>query len=57
MKSHYPYNNAVALSHQDRGLTALHYSAEAGDAENMMLLMAFHALVDIRDYVRILFFT
>ncbi|XP_069128748.1 uncharacterized protein [Argopecten irradians] len=38
---------------RDRGLTAMHYSAEAGDTESMMLLLAFDAHVDSTDYVSI----
>ncbi|XP_033738069.1 uncharacterized protein LOC117325740 isoform X1 [Pecten maximus] len=36
---------------RDRGLTAMHYSAEAGDTESMMLLLAFNANMDSTDYV------
>ncbi|XP_021343621.1 uncharacterized protein LOC110443616 isoform X2 [Mizuhopecten yessoensis] len=36
---------------KERGLTAMHYSAEAGDTESMMLLLAFNANMDSTDYV------
>ncbi|XP_060082575.1 uncharacterized protein LOC132561881 [Ylistrum balloti] len=36
---------------KERGLTAMHYLAEAGDTESMMLLLAFSAHMESTDYV------